>query len=736
MKTPKIFIRSFFFMLLTLFLTGHSFAQSVVDPANSNSSYETTKRNLVLNAARSADVDPSSGSGMRGHLSELSGNETTRSSLLRSQHCFIDLDTSYTAIPINDDGSFGPVDLPFTYSLYGDSINSVWINTNGNLTFANPLGTFSPSGFPYDIPMVAPFWADVDTRDGGQIYYKRTATHLIVTWDSVAYYDDLAPGDGKHNTFQVIISDGMDPITGPGQNTCFNYKDMQWTTGTASEGIGGFGGFPATVGVNKGNEINHIQVGRFGTDTDNYDGPTNATDGVHYLDSLCQCFRLNNSGNIPPSVAGFSDGDTLHVNCGDTANFTFQFIGPEPGQIVSSVVDDNGVCGVTSSITNGSISTIDLSIAGSTCNEGINTISITATDNDTLAASTTINLVVNVANCPLSKLAKCFCNGTIPYALNDVRSYIFSDPFPGAVRYEFLVVNDSLGVHDTIPGGFDPGVNPRYTSLVALPPSKLYYSATYSVSVRYQDSNNNWSAFGSACDIATPALPVPRVCGQYCGNTLPAENTPLSAVCEVPVIQRTAYRSAYQMEFRFVNLANNDTATTIGRDHPWGRPWIVSFAQLDASFVQPNTTYSVDVRVRINGVWGVYGPDCLLTTPANTRRSDSRAEGEGSGVAEERTDGFFQSDIKEDRAGMTVYPNPGKEGSEILLSIENPGKTYNAVDVMVLDVYGKQVYHKNIRFSGDGFRTPIQFDRPLTPGMYFVYMNAGEIQMSRKLIIR
>ncbi len=334
-----------------------------------------------------------------------------------------------------------------------------------------------------------------------------------------------------------------------------------------------------------------------------------------------------------------------------------------------------------------------------------------------------------------TSLSKCFCIDSVAYALSSAESYFFTDPVPGAVQYEFLVVNDSLGVHDTIPGGFAPGVNPRYTSLVNLPPSKLHYSTTYSVSVRYQN-NNCWSLFGPACDIATPVLPVPRVCGEFCGDTLPAENTSLSAVCEVPLIQSTAYRSAYQMEFRFVNLTNNDTATTIGVGHSWGRPWIASFAQLDASFVQPNTTYSVDVRVMINGVWGVYGPDCLLTTPANTRRSDSRTEGEGSGIAEERTDGFFRSDIKEDRAGMTVYPNPGKEGSEILLSVENPGKTYNAVDVMVLDVYGKQVYHKNIRFSGDGFRTPIQFDRPLTPGVYFVHVHAGEIQMSRKLIIR
>jgi hypothetical protein len=35
------------------------------------------------------------------------------------------------------------------------------------------------------MPMVAPFWSDVDTQLGGQIYYKVTATEIIVTWNGV-----------------------------------------------------------------------------------------------------------------------------------------------------------------------------------------------------------------------------------------------------------------------------------------------------------------------------------------------------------------------------------------------------------------------------------------------------------------------------------------------------------------------------------------------------------------------
>ena len=71
--------------------------------------------------------------------------------------------------------------------------------------------------------MVAPFWADVDTRDdvlpdtSGIVYYKLTPTSLIVKWNHVGYY-------GVHadlvNTFQLIITDGTDPLLPGGNRRC------------------------------------------------------------------------------------------------------------------------------------------------------------------------------------------------------------------------------------------------------------------------------------------------------------------------------------------------------------------------------------------------------------------------------------------------------------------------------------------------------------------------------------
>ena len=42
------------------------------------------------------------------------------------------------------------------------------MNNNGNVSFQTPYSTYSAQGFPNaSFKMVAPFWADVDTRGNG-----------------------------------------------------------------------------------------------------------------------------------------------------------------------------------------------------------------------------------------------------------------------------------------------------------------------------------------------------------------------------------------------------------------------------------------------------------------------------------------------------------------------------------------------------------------------------------------
>src|SRR6185369_9040116 len=108
-------------------------------------------------------------------------------------NCLLPLDPSYDVVPFtngsgpeyrNDDGSSPLITLPFTFCFFGQQGNSVYINNNGNLSLDRAVGAYSAGGFPAgtDTVMIAPFWADVDTRNvgSGLVYYKVTATSLIV----------------------------------------------------------------------------------------------------------------------------------------------------------------------------------------------------------------------------------------------------------------------------------------------------------------------------------------------------------------------------------------------------------------------------------------------------------------------------------------------------------------------------------------------------------------------------
>ena len=83
----------------------------------------------------------------------------------------------------NDDWSTVSIPVPFPFCFYGQQVNDVFINNNGNVSIANPYATFTASSFPDpNYTMIAPFWADVDTRGplSGIVYYPVSYTHLTL----------------------------------------------------------------------------------------------------------------------------------------------------------------------------------------------------------------------------------------------------------------------------------------------------------------------------------------------------------------------------------------------------------------------------------------------------------------------------------------------------------------------------------------------------------------------------
>jgi hypothetical protein len=302
----------------------------------------------------------------------------------------------------NDDDFSFQLALPFTFNLYGNSYNSVFINNNGNLSFGGGYCDYTAAGFPVGgFPMVAPFWADVDTRDGasGVVYFRQEPTRLTVIWDHVGYF---AVHSDKNNTFEVIISNGSDPFLGAGNNVCFCYDDMQWTTGDASGGTGGFGGGPSTVGVNKGDGTAFALIGRFDHEGLDYDGPGGNADGVSYLDNKHFCFDTSGTtgDNLPPVGQGFPPAGTVVGMCvGECDTLETSFVSPEAGQTTSTVVDLQGLANATVSNTPGNPSRQKLVFCPVASQIGLHVVRYTATDDGTPPAQTVIEVTIAVRDC-------------------------------------------------------------------------------------------------------------------------------------------------------------------------------------------------------------------------------------------------------------------------------------------------------------------------------------------------
>lgn len=159
----------------------------------------------------------------------------------------------------NDDGSSSQMNLPFQVNFFGKQFNTFFVNNNGNISFGNNLSAYTPRPFPAStLPVIAPYWADVDTRaqpNGGAVYAAApNADTVVVTWNNVGYYNQR---NDKLNDFQLTLRNRAD--TGAGNfDIEFRYNKLEWTTGShsTSGGVDGLGGIPAQAGYDAGNGTN------------------------------------------------------------------------------------------------------------------------------------------------------------------------------------------------------------------------------------------------------------------------------------------------------------------------------------------------------------------------------------------------------------------------------------------------------------------------------------------------
>jgi hypothetical protein len=192
---------------------------------------------------------------------------------------------------------------------------------------------------------------------------------------------------------------------------------MQWTTGDASSGVGGFGGFAATVGVNIGNGVDFFQVGQFDAPGTGFDGPYALTDQVDFLDDQEVYFDVAgmNVANIPPLVINSNICDTIDVYTGDTlhksmnlAQFTLSLMTPEFGQILTYGISSDAPTGFSylETVNNSDYVALECSFDAQGLTPGMYHINVSVSDNGSPAASIERIIPVRVHASELASLAQ------------------------------------------------------------------------------------------------------------------------------------------------------------------------------------------------------------------------------------------------------------------------------------------------------------------------------------------
>lgn len=172
-------------------------------------------------------------------------------------------ETSSIPLALGDDAT-EEISLGFTFPFQGGSYTSVFVNSNGNLTFGSGNTDFSESvaEFLSDQPRIAPLWDDLSPNNGGSVSYELGSGSATVIFDAVPEFFSTGA-----NTFMVTMrADGTYTI---------EYGNIDATDGLAGSTEGSGAADPGETDLAAGGPYN-----KAGTTYENFDGGDNDLTGA------------------------------------------------------------------------------------------------------------------------------------------------------------------------------------------------------------------------------------------------------------------------------------------------------------------------------------------------------------------------------------------------------------------------------------------------------------------------
>lgn len=214
------------------------------------------------------------------------------------------------SIQVNITSVFGPQGI----SYFGTNYTSIYINTNGLITFAGPQTSYTPTALAnVTYPAIAAFWTDINITSGtangtNNIYWDLdpASGRVTITWLGVRAYQN--PSSQGTNTFQVVLQHTQ----GGNFEIDLIYQQIQWTngyTGIAQTGMTN-GGAIDYVLPGSGNAAALLGYPNAGLDP----GETNGVWSTRFLNGQPVCYVTGTRIAVPggwTSVEDLAPGDLV-----------------------------------------------------------------------------------------------------------------------------------------------------------------------------------------------------------------------------------------------------------------------------------------------------------------------------------------------------------------------------------------------------------------------------------------
>jgi hypothetical protein len=267
--------------------------------------------------------------------------------------------------------------------------------------------------------------------------------------------------------------------------------------------------------------------------------------------------------------------------------------------------------------------------------------------------------------------------------LTSMNEYVYATYYANVTGYRYRITNPSnntVQIYDS----------PLYRFYFNQLPNRSF-GTTYLVEVALRNTDGTYLPYSAGCNITTQAFPTTSLQASQCGYTAASNKESIYATL---VSGATDYRY----------LLSRTSAPTYSSfiERPLSSFSLSMFTGLTAG-----TTYSVQVAVKIGGIWGPYGSACNVTTPGAVR-----------------TTSIANAPFK-----AIAYPNPFAE--DFMLDVKTTADS--TIQIRVYDMLGKQVENRNVEVADlEGLQVGANYPS----GVYNVIVSQGENTQTLRVIKR